>query len=233
MSQPFKLYRLQQVDSQLGKTQTRLHEIDVILQNDAAIRQAEAVTSSAEHELQATQKDLRRAEQETKAQRAKIKQTENRLYGGTVRNPKELQDLQNESAALKRYLEVLEERQLEAMMAVDEADEVFQTAQKRWDDAKAEAVSSHAALNGEKTKLLHNVNRLTSERDTMSANIPADDLAIYERLRTKRRGIAVAKVSSKACDACGVTLTSSLFQSARSPNQLSYCETCGRILYVG
>jgi len=40
MSRPFKLYRLQQLDSQLDWIQNRLAEIEKLLEEDAAFKQA-------------------------------------------------------------------------------------------------------------------------------------------------------------------------------------------------
>ena len=47
---------------------------------------------------------------------------EKRLYSGTVTNTKELQDLQDEGVALKRRIVALEDRQLEAMIAQEDAE---------------------------------------------------------------------------------------------------------------
>ena len=122
MSQPFKLFRLQQLDSQLDQGRGRLREIEATLNDSAALNQAQERASQAEAGLVTAQKTLNRAEENVQAQQIKIEQTEAALYGGKVRNPKELQDLQNESAALKRFLDTLEERQLEALIAVEEAE---------------------------------------------------------------------------------------------------------------
>ena len=233
MSESFKLYRLQQVDSKLDQAQVRIDEIDAILSDDIAVQQAESAVENAESELQETRKSLRRAEEITRTQRSKIEQTENRLYGGKVQNPKELQELQDESAALKRYLQVLEDHQLEAMMVVDDAESNFENAKMKMDDARAKLIESHAALSGEKSRLMRDVNGLQSERRAAVEAIPEDDLRIYENLRRRRAGIGIAKVINKTCGACGTTLNSTLLQSARSPNQYTYCDTCGRILYGG
>src|SRR5574338_1554039 len=128
MSQPFKLYRLQQIDSQLDRIRGRLREIEIAMNENAALQEAKRRTAQAEAELEASRKSLHRAEQESQDQRVKIEQTEATLYGGRVHNPKELQDLQNETAALKRYQGVLEDRQLESMLLVEEAEETLQQA---------------------------------------------------------------------------------------------------------
>ncbi len=90
-----------------------------------------------------------------RAQKVKIEQTEATLYGGKVRNPKELQDLQNEAAALKRYLAVLEDRQLEQMIALEDVEkgsnlavELLNEVQQQKEQANSELVREQTSLNG-------------------------------------------------------------------------------------
>ncbi len=113
---------MQQIDARIDKIRSRLEEIETALSDNKVVRRAEAKTARTLKALEETRKTLKHAEQEVQAQRVKIEQNQAVLYGGKVRNPKELQDLQNEAEALKRYLSVLEDRQLEAMLQVDEAE---------------------------------------------------------------------------------------------------------------
>ena len=109
MSRSQALYHLQQIDSKMDQA------------HNANLRKATALANKAQKALESAQKAQKQAETKVNDQRIKIEQSEAILYGGSVRNPKELQDLQSEVAALKRFLETLEERQLETMLAVDEA----------------------------------------------------------------------------------------------------------------
>jgi predicted nucleic acid-binding Zn-ribbon protein len=233
MSLSFKLYRLQQIDSQLDRARARLREIDTALSEDQAIRQAKARLQEAEEELRSNRKLLRQAEDAVQEQRLKIEQTEATLYSGRVRNPKELQDMQNEAAALKRYRIVLEDRQLEAMIAVEEMEAVQKTASSDLETVVSQFAKQHSALTQEQTVLLNDIERIENERKATVSSIPDDPLKLYEQLRQQRRGIAVAKVTDKACSACGSTLNAVLLNAARSPNQISRCDICGRILYGG
>jgi uncharacterized protein len=233
MSQPFKLYRLQQLDSQFDRTQTRLREIESILSEDEQVRQAQDETDQAAAALEQARKALRQAEENVRQQRIKIEQAEAALYGGKVRNPKELQDLQNDTAALKRYRGVLEDRQLEAMMAEEDSQSASQAATVHLEKVKADTLERNQLLLNEKSRLLQEIAHIEQERQAAAATIEAPDLALYEKLRTQRRGIAVSKVTNKACSACGSTLNATLLDAARIPNQLSRCDVCGRILYLG
>lgn len=233
MNQAFQLYRLQQIDTQLDQAHARLREIDGILKNDAVIREAEENLSQATEDLDGGKKELRKAEENTKAQRQKINTTDDTLYGGKVRNPKELQDLQMESEALRRYLEVLEERQLEAMMAVEDLTATFEEAEKKLNDARARQIEKHAALHGERRQITQQAKHWLSERKVIANPIPAGDLTHYDQLRKRRTGIAVARVSEKSCSACGTELSTSFYQAALTSSALTHCDNCGRILYVG
>jgi len=233
MSQPFKLYRLQQTDSQLDQKQSRLVTIENILQDDRQLQEAQNALAKCEQTLHAAQRTLRQAEAEVQAQRIKIEQNQAALYGGKIRNPKELQDLQKESAALKRYLSVLEDHQLEAMIVVEEAEAEHARATNNLTDLNARRIEQNATLVGEQSALLKDVARLEDERIATASTIEEADIQLYESLRVSRHGNAVAQIQDNACAACGSTLTPGTIQAARSGSSLTRCAFCGRILYMG
>lgn len=233
MSRPFKLFRLQQLDSQLDGINHRLVEIEAALKEDTQLRLASEVAGQADQAHQKTSSDLRKAEGEVRQQRLKIEQNESSLYGGKIRNPKELKDLENEVASLKRYLAVLEDRQLEAMLGEEDALAVKQQTTKAVEAAQSEFQQRSAELIQENEKILKDMARLEVERQAAAEAVEPGDLSIYMQIRKTRRGIAVARVTDRACSACGSTLNATLLDAAHSPNQLNNCDTCGRILYTG
>jgi hypothetical protein len=233
MSRPFKLYRLQQIDSQLDWIHNRIQEIDHLLKEDSALQEAIAHAELSDQALQKARKEMRRAEDEVRQQRLKIEQSESSLYGGKIRNPKELKDLENEVASLKRYLSVLEDRQLEAMLAEEEAAERQKQSAAELEVTRQKHSQRSNELMQERERILKDASRLEDERNAALTSISADDLALYTQLRKTRRGVAVAKVADRACSACGSTLNAALLSAAHSPNQINHCEVCGRILYLG
>jgi predicted nucleic acid-binding Zn-ribbon protein len=233
MSQIFKLFRLQQIDSQLDSLRARMQEIERLLSQDESLRRAQAERDSAAGQAQEARKALRRAEENVSAQRIKIEQTEATLYGGKVRNPKELQDMQNETASLKKYLAVLEDRQLEGMLAVEEAEAAETSAGERLEGVRHKLARQHATLLEEQARLKSEAERAEIERQVTVAEIPAGELQLYDQLRKQRRGVAVAKIANKACAACGTTLSAALLHTARVSPEITRCDTCGRILYSG
>jgi predicted nucleic acid-binding Zn-ribbon protein len=233
MSQISVLYRLQQIDSQLDNARVRLQEIEKKLSDDEVVRTAKEYVSGLEQRHQSELKRLHEAENKSYDTHIKIELSETSLYGGKIHNPKELQDLQNEIAALKRLITILEDKELEAMMAVEEAATNLAQAKDSLKEIEGKQIEQNAALMGEKTKLLSQIDRLEAERNATLPPISTSDMTLYEQLRKTRNGVAVVKISSRACTACGATLTAALVQSVQSTGQLIRCPTCGRILYPG
>jgi len=233
MSQPFKLFRLQQLDTQIDTSQARLREIEALINDDHELRKSMEEAEVAQQALHNAKKEVQKAEYETAQLRVKIEQTDASLYGGKIRNPKELQDLQNELAALKRHMVVLEDRQLESMLGEELAGEVNDAAANALQQQRDRRETKLAMLRAEQKRLENDLIHLEDERAVAVGSIEGVDYQLYEQLRRDRRGIAVARVSDRACSACGTTLNAMLLQAARSQNQLHRCDTCGRILYVG
>jgi len=232
MSRSKKLYKLQGIDTAIDRAQERISEINRLLSQDEELKAAEAKLQTSKRKLDEKKKILKRAEREVKDQDRKIKENEAKLYGGNVTNPKELEDLQLESESLHRYLGVLEERQLEAMLAVDQAESEYRDNQKTLKDIKEKRKSNHATLNAEKEDLLEEIDSLQHKRKSVVDDIDDNDLQLYQDLRERLGGIAVSRITNDSCSACGTQVPSATSQEARSPSQLTHCMTCNRILHA-
>lgn len=233
MSSVLVLYRIQKIDSQLDLLNNRLVEIEKLLNEDQALHQARLELSQADDKLHAARHDLKLTEDAVQAQQVKIEETEASLYGGRIHNPKELQDLQNDVASLKRHLNELENSQLEAMLALEQTEEETKSRQAGLLAVQGQQATLQAANLGAKMTCLKEIERQEAERKAAVSKVPPDDLKLYERLRQQKRGIAVVAVADGSCEACGSTLTPAEWQNARSPNKICFCPTCGRMLYAG
>jgi len=233
MSQVFKLFRLQQLDSHLDHARGRIDQINKQLADNQVIRLAEDQVNLANKNLNDAYKVLSKADNEVKSQRLKIEQTEAALYGGKVRNPKELQDLEKDVESLRRYLGVLEDRLLESMVGLEDAEIVYNKYTSEYQSILSSTETQHSLMRGELDTLMNEIDRLEKERSSTADTIESGDIKLYEQLRQQKRGVAVSKVSDNACSACGSILTPGMVQGAHSPTQLVRCPFCGRILYAG
>ena len=232
MSAALGLYRLQQVDSQIDQIQVRLKAIQQTVENDVVLRAANEHFATADGKHKDAERALKLSESEVEKQQIKIQQTEASLYGGKVHNPKELQDLQKDIISLKRHLGTLEERQLEAMLAVEDTEKDLQTAKADLENVQSNLKEQNKDLTKESESLHKDLERLNSERQAVVSDIASQALNVYDQLRKQKRGIAITTVTDNSCEACGTTLTASQQQTARSTSQLFHCPTCGRILFA-
>ncbi len=233
MSLSFHLFQLQKLDTQVSNATNRIVEIDRLLSQNEPLILAQKSLDSASQTLESIRSKLREIEISTHNKRIKTEQSEAALYGGSVKNPKELQDLQTEVAALKRTISQLEDNQLEVMGALEEAEQNHREAEAELNHVKADQAGQFANLMGEKNILQTLLGRLEIERKALVSQISPVLMDTYTQLRTTKRGLAVVSVEDNCCTACGTTLTAAEIQSARSSSRLVSCPTCGRILYAG
>lgn len=233
MSQALHLHRLQLVDTHIDQSKNRLKSIQKTLAEDADLRAARSDYDEATRQLNDAKLSLKKCEESVEKQVIHIQQEESSLYGGLVKNPKELKELQDELASLRKHLSVLEDRELEAMVLLEEMQEMEKQAHTRLLAAEERAASRNSNLLAERTQTEKSIERLQSERQAILTIIPGENLKTYDRLRIQRGGNAVVEVIDKSCSACGATLTPAEWQAARSPDKLSHCPSCNRILYAG
>ncbi len=233
MSRVSSLYRLQQIDESLDRAHARIDEIDRILADDEVILQKRKFLETKRTKLEAALKAHTKADDAVGAQRSKMEQTEGTLYSGTVRNPKELQDLQQEAESLKRYLVTLEDRLLDAMIELDESEKAFDKANDDLAQSEDSRQSLHQDLLEERERLSMEINRCEAEREAAVTDVTAEDLKLYESLRDRFSGMVIVLERDSSCSACGVELARSIRQEINTGDNLIRCRQCGRILYAG
>jgi len=226
------LYRLQTIDLEISSKRRRLEEVEAGLKESEELRQARRTLQQAEDELNRWRTTLRDLELDTKSLAAKISGVEAILYSGRVTNPKELANLQNEISYLKRRKSELEDKQLEAMVEVEECE--AEVGSKKANLARIHAEWNHAQaqLTEEQNELKERLTYLKKERTQLEKMIGAEDLALYGELCMRKDGQAVALLRGGICQACRVALPTSQVQQARLGNSLSFCSSCQRILYA-
>jgi uncharacterized protein len=231
MSDSLTLYRLQQLDLRLGQIEARLSEIQEALENNLLILDAKNRLEVVTGELQNKENSLRIVDQLVQEKRVKIEQVESNLYGGNVKNPKELQDLQNDVVSLKHNLSTLEEQELENMFSLENVQVAHKSALEDYTNLRTHVEEQNHDLTIEKEILQKEARRLFTERQATTQSIAPEPLDLYEKIRIQRHGIAVTTISDNSCDSCGSVLTLSQQQAAHHSHQLFRCPSCGRIIY--
>jgi len=161
----------------------------------------------------------------------KLKATEQQLYGGSVTNARELQDLQAEQQSLKRRQATLEDELLEAMMRQEEATEESTNAQNKLSQAQSERERTRQQLINEREQEKIQGQRLLTEAQELKPLIPATIMDSYHYLKDRTGGIPVARLKNGVCEMCGVEVLKPTQRKAQRGEE-AYCEGCHRLLVV-
>ena len=226
------LYILQQIDTRLDRHEQRLSELDATIGDDSVVRVARAALDSVEAESQAARRAHHLIQEEIDTVNRKITSGEKRLYSGTVTNTKELQDLQDEGVSLKRRIVALEDRQLEAMIAQEDAETAAARARDELERVRTEWMQEQAILSVESEDRVAESTRLKEERDAALIGVSAAAKHSYDAARHHKGGVAVALLKDNICTACGMAPSAARIQHARSGSELVKCGNCMRIIYV-
>jgi len=232
MSKAETLYRLQTIDLEIDERNRRLKEVEASLEGNEELRRIRQGMQDEEKRLSRQRTKLRDRELEMRSLVNKIASVEDRLYSGRIKNPKELANLQDEVQYLKRRKGELEDQVLEAMIEVEESEASVTERRDRLARLEEDWQEAQARLSAEQKELINRLSQLKAKRAKLQGTIEAGDLALYEDLRRRRGGRAVALLEGELCQACRVTLPTSKAQQARQGEALTFCGSCDRILYV-
>jgi len=84
----------------------------------------------------------------------------------------------------------------------------------------------------EKEELEAAIAKLELNRNELAANLDAANLKLYENLRGRRQGKAVATVEQGMCHGCRIVLPTNKLRQIKAGNALVQCGSCERILYL-
>ncbi len=230
MSVARELYQLQELDQQIYAEEQALKQKTGQLGESEALVTARDKLASEQQRLGELKHQQHSAESEIDDLTAKITTIDEKLYGGRIRNPKELTDLQHEGNALKARRSQIENKALEVMEQVESTQagvtarsRQFKQVEQEWQSQQQQLA---AEIEGHKTRLadLHN------ERQLRLEGTDPQIIGLYEKLR-REKGQALARIEQGICRGCRISLSSNEIRQARSGN-LVHCSSCGRILYL-
>jgi predicted nucleic acid-binding Zn-ribbon protein len=227
------LARLQRLDSALDRSRERLGAIELQLADRAGLLALEAEQAAARdalHRLQTEQRDL---DLQVDGLRGTLAEVDRKLYGGTIRIPKELAALVDDGQQIRGQISRREDRLIALFDEIEAAESVLAELTAGLDQARAERADLERRCQAERQQLVAEVSGREREREALRGETDPASLRTYDSLRRSRGGLAVAEVAQQTCQGCRVSLPASMEQRARSSPELVICQSCGRILHAG
>ncbi len=230
-----RLLELADVDAELSRLEHRrrtlpeIAEADQLTARDRALHDEIVAVDAEEKDLA---REQAKAEADVDQVRTRIERDRARLDSGQVSSARDLETLQSEIVSLARRQSDLEEIVLDVM------------------ERQEAAQSRHEALTAERSALAGQLEAVAGRRDTalaemaeeagkaqdrragVTAEEPADLLALYEKLRAQHGGIGAAALRGGRCQGCHLSLNTVDLNRIRAaaPDEVLRCEECRRIL---
>jgi predicted nucleic acid-binding Zn-ribbon protein len=230
-----RLLELADIDAELARIEHRRRG----LPEHAELARLEARDSELRDtiaELTARGSDLRReqakAEADVEQVRSRIDRDRQRLDGGMVNSPRELENLQSEVQSLHRRQSDLEEVVLDVMERLETAQSALAQATSEREQLTAELATVTAARDTALAELGEQSVKAADRRVEVATLIPADLLDLYDKLRVQHGGVGATALRQRRCQGCNLTMNTVDLNAIRSApdDEVLRCEECRRIL---
>lgn len=179
-----------------------------------------------------TARELTKAEQDVDQVRQRAARDQQRLDSGAITNPKDLESLQSELASLARRQDDLETIVLEIMERQDAAQARAKELAARVAELEAKVAEVTQRRDTAVREIEDEVTTVRQQREALAAQVPADLMALYDKLRQQYGGVGAARLHQRRCEGCRLELNITELNEVRdaAPDAVVRCENCRRIL---
>ena len=171
-------------------------------------------------------------ERQIESSRARRSDLERRMFGGQVTAARDLQAMDDEVKHLARHVSELEDREIEVMEALEPVDGELAGVTAEGEALGRRRERLRGIIDESVREIDGELARHRAARAAVAADVPADLLARYERLRTKLSGTGAARLVGESCGGCHLALPAMEVDRIRRapPDEVLTCDQCGRIL---
>ena len=230
-----RLLELADIDAELGRIAHRRRglpehaEITRLEGRDAELRDSIAAMTAQSSDLT---REQAKAEADVEQVRSRIDRDRQRLDGGMINSPKELENLQSEIQSLQRRQSDLEEIVLDVMERREATQSGLDTATTERQSTEAELRTVTAARDAALAELDEQAAKAGTRRVQIADAIPSELLDLYDKQRVQHGGVGAAALRHRSCQGCNLTLNTVDLNAIRAApeDEVLRCEECRRIL---
>ncbi|MGP3970979.1 zinc ribbon domain-containing protein [Streptomyces sp. 6N223] len=218
--------------TQLAHRRENLPEHAEIRSLDGEIAQQRDLLVAAQTEESDTAREQTKAEQDVEQVRQRAARDQQRLDSGLVTSPKDLESLQSEIASLAKRQDDLETIVLEIMERQEAAQARAKELAAKLEELEAKAGQTAERRDAALREIDAEAGTVREERAELAATLPADLVALYDKLREQHGGVGAARLYQRRCEGCRLELNITELGEVRSadPDTVVRCENCRRIL---
>jgi uncharacterized protein len=215
--------RIAELEREVATLPKHIAQIEKAL--DSHLRRLEADRAA----LVANQKERKRLEDDAKVESQKISKLRDQMLG--AKTNEQYRAFQHEISFCEEAIRKSEDRILDLMAESEPLDANVKKAEGALKEEKQQVEAEKARARERTSVDQKQLDVLLAERKGLVAGLRPQVYKVYERVRKKWHGMAVAEAVDGRCSACQILLRPQFFQDLRHSEQLMLCETCGRILY--
>ncbi len=204
-----RLLDLQALDTsldQLAHKRKTLPEMAEIARRDGLVAARRDDVVLAETVVSDLQRELDKAESDIEQVRVRKARDEQRLASGAITVPKQLEELQHEVVTLTKRQSDLEDAELEVMEKMEDAQKALDSLLAERTSHESERAAAVEARDAAWVAIDQDLARIASERTVVASEIPADLLALYEKVRVAEGGVGAGAIERGRCSACHLDL---------------------------
>ncbi|MFI7278942.1 zinc ribbon domain-containing protein [Micromonospora chersina] len=228
-----RLLDLQAIDTALAQLAHRRRTLPELAELEALARELSALEDErvrAQVAVDDLDRDIARLEKDVEQVRARKSKDEARLAAGTG-PARELEALQHELASLNRRQSDLEDAELELMEQRETAQGVLDGVERRIAEARDRRAAAEQRRDDSLAEIAKDEEFKRGSRQPLAGDLPADLVALYERIRTDT-GLGAALLTGGRCGGCRLELSGADLARIRKadPDDVVRCEECRRIM---
>jgi predicted nucleic acid-binding Zn-ribbon protein len=167
--------------------------------------------------------------EQVKARRLRDQQ---RMDQGLITSPKDLEHMQGELESLQRRITSLEDDELEVMARLEDAQRDLDALSAQVTAADERLAELSTTRDNRTKEIDESLQTVAADRGPAADAIPAELLALYDRLRSSKGGVAVGALRARECGGCRLSLDPAELASIRAaaPDEVIRHDECQRIL---
>lgn len=229
-----RLLELAELDAEmdrLGHRRRTLPELAEVERLDAREAELRDGIVAVETQVGDLAREQAKAESDVDQVRARADRDRKRLDAGQVSSPRELENLQSEIGSLNRRQADLEDIVLDIMERREDAEARLSSLSAERSQVNSEQEAVAARRDAALAEIGEHVAKVAERRSSIAAEVPADVLALYEKLRGQH-GVGAAALRRGRCEGCHLALNTVDLNRIRAaePDEVIRCEECRRIL---
>lgn len=229
-----KLLDIQEIDSHIVRLRHQLANLPETKEIAALQARRQGIEDRA-RDARIARDDLasaqQKAERDVESVRARRDKEQQRIDGGLVSHAKDLERLQGELANITRRISVLEDEELEVMEQLEAAQRTTEELEGQLAEIDESIAGLRAASADRSAGLDKELADLIAERPSAVEGMPADLMALYDRLR-EQKGVGAAELRARQCGGCRLTVDPAELSKIRQATTMDVTrhEECGVIL---